>query len=266
MIVARRFVAERRRSLRWWALGVAGLVAFTVAFWPSVRGQVSFEEVYEDLPEALRAMLGASADLGITTAPGYLQGRLYGSLLPLVLLVLAIGSAVRATAGAEEDGTLEQLVTLPVTRRRLMLERVTAVAVITLIAGLLAVVVLVALGRPSGATDGIRVASLIAATSGAVALAWFHGALAFAIGAGTGRRALASGIASSTAIGGFLLQGLLAASDPPGWARWLSPWHWYLHRPAIVEGWTWPMLVLPGVGAVALVALGTLRFERRDLR
>jgi ABC-2 type transport system permease protein len=266
MIVARRFVAERRRSLRWWAIGVIGLVAFTVAFYPSVRGQASFEDVYEDLPASMRAMFGSSAEIGITSPRGYLQGRLFGSLFPVVLMVLAIGHAARATAGAEEDGTLEQLIVLPVTRRRAMLERAGATGMLIAGAGLVAFLALCLLGPPFGATDGISVSSLVAATTSAVALAWFHGAIAFAIGAATGRRALATGISSSVAVGGFLLQGLLAASDPPGWMPWLSPWHWYLGRPALVDGWTWPMVVIPAIGTAALVALGTLRFEARDLR
>jgi ABC-2 type transport system permease protein len=147
-----------------------------------------------------------------------------------------------------------------------MLERAAATGMLTAGAGLVAFVALCLLGRIFGATDGIGVFSLAAATTGAVALAWFHGALAFGIGASTGRRALATGIAASTAVGGFLLQGLLAASDPPGWTRWLSPWHWYLGSPALIEGWTWPMIIVPAIGTAALVALGTARFEARDLR
>jgi ABC-2 type transport system permease protein len=266
VIVARGFVTERRRSLRWWAIAVIGLVAFTVAFYPSVRGQASFDEVYDDLPASMRAMFGTTAGIGITSPRGYLQARLFGSLFPVVLLVLAIGSAVRATAGAEEDGTLEQLIVLPVTRRRAMLERAAATGLVTAAAGLVALLALVVLGPVFGATDGIGVSSLAAATTSAVALAWFHGALAFGIGASTGRRALASGITGAVAVGGFLLQGLLASSDPPGWALWSSPWHWYLGSPALVDGWTWPMIAIPLAATAVLVALGTARFETRDLR
>lgn len=266
MIVARRFVAERRRGLRWWLIGIVALVAFTVSFFPSVRGQASFEEVYEELPAAMRAMLGATEGLGITTAPGYLQGRLFGSLLPVVLLVLAITTATRATAGAEEDGTLEQLVILPVTRTRLHLERVAATFLITIVAGAVALVALLVLGPPFGATDGVATGDLVAAVTGATALAAFHGAVALGVGAATGRRALTSASATTLAVAGFLAQGLLAASDASDWTRWSSPWHWYLGEPAVVSGFAWPMLVLPTVGALASVGVGLHRFQRRDLR
>jgi ABC-2 type transport system permease protein len=68
------------------------------------------------------------------------------------------------------------------------------------------------------------------------------------------------------AVGGFLVQGLLAAGDPPDWTKWLSPWHWYLGRPALVDGWSWPAVAIPlGVTAI-LMAAATLSFERRDRR
>jgi ABC-2 type transport system permease protein len=266
VIIGRRFIVERRRSLLWWAAGVVGLVVFTAAFFPSVRGQVSFEEVYEDLPASLRAMLGTTAELGITSAPGYLQGRLFGSLLPVVLLVLAIGQAVRATAGAEEDGTLEQLVILPVRRRDVLLQRAASCGIVVVAITALALVATLVVSPAVGLTDGVALADLVAAFANVAALAIFHGALALCIGAVTGRRALASGVASAVAVGGFLLQGLLAASDPPGWTKWLTPWHWYLGRPALVEGWTGPALAIPLAAAAVLVVAATLSFERRDLR
>jgi ABC-2 type transport system permease protein len=266
VILGRRFIVERQRSLRWWVAGVVGLVVFTAAFFPSVRDRVSFERVYEDLPASLRAMLGTSAALGITSAPGYLQGRLFGSLLPVVLLVLAIGQGVRATAGAEEDGTLEQLVVLPVRRRDLLLQRSAACGVVVVAITAVALVTTLVVSPAVGLTDGVAVVDLVAAFANVAALAVFHGALAVCVGAATGRRGLASGVASAVAVGGFLLQGLLAASDPPGWTRWLTPWHWYLGRPALVDGWTWPAIAIPLVATVVLVAAAVLSFERRDLR
>jgi ABC-2 type transport system permease protein len=260
VIIGRRFIVERRRSLLWWAIGVVGLVVFTAAFFPSVRGQASFEEVYEDLPASLRAMLGTTAELGITSAPGYLQGRLFGSLLPVVLLVLAIGQAVRATAGAEEDGTLEQLMTLPVHRRDVLLQRAAACGIVVIAITAAAFAITLVVSPAVGLTDGVSLVHL------AAALAVVHGALALCIGAATGRRALATGVTSAVAVGGFLLQGLLAASAPPGWTRWLIPWHWYLGRPALVDGWTWAAIVIPLGLTVVFVVVATRSFERRDLR
>lgn len=266
MIIGRRFIVERRRSLLWWTAGVVGLVLFTAAFFPSVKGQASFEEVYEDLPASLRAMFGATADLGITSAPGYLQGRLFGSLLPVVLLVLAIGQGVRATAGAEEDGTLEQLMTLPVRRRDVLLQRAAACGIVVVAITAAALATTLVVGPAVGLTDGVSLVHLAAAFANVTALAIVHGALALCIGAATGRRALATGVASAVAAGGFLLQGLLAASEPPAWTKWLSPWHWYLGRPALVDGWTWAAIVIPLGLIVVLVVSATAAFERRDLR
>ncbi len=58
---AARLIRDRRRSLLWWSVGIVGLVLFTVALYPSLKGEESFNEVIEQMPEALRAMFGAVA-------------------------------------------------------------------------------------------------------------------------------------------------------------------------------------------------------------
>ena len=49
-------------------------------------------------------------------------------MVPLLLLVAAIGAGARATAGEEERGTLDLLLANPLSRRRLIAEKVAALA------------------------------------------------------------------------------------------------------------------------------------------
>ena len=89
----------RWRSLMWWAIAVIALVALSDAFYPSIAGDPSLNEVMEQIPESLRPLLGPE---DITSPVGYLASQLYLSLLPALLLVFAIGRGVAALAGRKK--------------------------------------------------------------------------------------------------------------------------------------------------------------------
>jgi beta-exotoxin I transport system permease protein len=195
--VARRWLADRRRGLAGWCLGVTGLVLFTVGFFPTVRGNEAFDKLTEQLPAGIRSLVGLSPGAPITAAPGYLHARLFSTLVPLLLLVYAIGLGARAIAGTEEDGTLELLLANPVTRPRVVLERYLANTALLVAVTAVLLVALTVSGLPIGALDGVSRTGLGGAVTGAFAIALLHGSIAYAVGAATGRRATAIAVATT---------------------------------------------------------------------
>jgi ABC-2 type transport system permease protein len=265
MIIFTRFLADRRRATLWWLAGIVALIAFTAAFWPTVRGQVSFDQVLDDMPEAMRTMFGIDTAVSISSAPGYLQGRVFATLLPVLLIINAIGLGAAALAGSEHDGTLELILANPLSRRRLFAERGLAALAMLTIPAIAAGISIAVLGAPMGLLDGVSLSGLAGATAAAFALALLFGALAFAIGAATGRRNLAVSIPAGLAVATYLLQGLLSAANAPAVALDLTPWHWYLEHNMLIEGVAPGALALPlliGAGAIAMAAP---RFGHRDL-
>ena len=266
MTIGRRFIRDCTRSTLWWSLGVLALVAFTVAFWPTVRGETSFDEIVGDLPEAMRAMFGIDAAVSIGSAPGYVHGRVFATLLPLLLITRGISLGARAIAGSEEDGTLELLLANPVRRGDVLTARLLSMIALVAVPAAVAGVALAVLGAPFDMLAGITAPRLALATLAALALGELHACIAFAIGSATGRRSVAVGAAAAVAAGGYLLQGLLAAADGPAALRNLIPWHWYLERNILLSGAPTTALVLPVVVGAAVVAVGAAVFLRRDLR
>jgi len=266
VIVAAQLLRDRRRSTLWWAVGVAAMVLLVVSIYPSVRGQPSLDQVVEDLPASVKALVGYQTDVPLSSPPGYLHGRLFASLAPVVMLVFAIGAGAQAIGGAEDAGTLEQLLANPVTRTRVLLERY--VAVVALLSALTALftLVLVIAAAAVDALDGVRIGGLLGACAGVLCLALLFGTLAFAVGAATGRRGTAVAVASATAIGGYLVQTLLSVADVLAPARYVTPWHWYLERNMLAEGAAPPAIIAPLVLAAVLLAAGWAVFVRRDLR
>ena len=266
MTMLLRLLADRRRGFRWWALGALFGIAATVGLWPSVRENRDFDRVVEDLPESIRAMIGTQADIALTSAPGYLQARLFATLLPILLLVYAISLGAGAIGTTEEDGTLQLVVTAPVTRRRLALERLAASALLLVGLAAVAVMAIVALAAPTGLLDEVSAGHIVVASWAVLAHALFHGSIAFAVGAITGRRSPAVAAAAGVAVAGYVINAVAASAHVVEPARAFSPWWWLLDRNLLVQPATALAVVLPLLLAVAVGSVGIAVFRRRDLK
>jgi ABC-2 type transport system permease protein len=264
--ILRRWLIDRRRGLAGWSLGVTGLVLFTVGFFPTVRGNEAFDQLTDQLPAGIRDLVGLTPGAPITAAPGYLHARLFSTLVPLLLLVYAIGLGSRAIAGTEEEGTLELLLAHPVTRPRVVVERYVANTALLVAVTAVLLVALVASGLPLGALDGVSWSGLAGAVTGAFAIALLHCSIAYAVGAGTGRRGTAIAAATAVAVAGYLVEGLQAVSDVIHPFRYVTPWHWYLGRNMLTGGPAPDAIAVPLVLSAVLLAASVRLFSRRDLR
>ncbi|MGH8972816.1 MAG: ABC transporter permease subunit, partial [Acidimicrobiia bacterium] len=160
-LVLARYLHDHRRSAGWWALGMAGLVVFTVAFYPSVKGNASFDELFADLPPAVRALVGAQEGIPLTSPAGYLHARLFAIMVPVLLLIFGVGAGARAIGGSEADGTLELLLANPVTRLRVAAERYLAVVLLLGVVTGALIVSLVVTGPLVGLLDGVAIPRLV---------------------------------------------------------------------------------------------------------
>ena len=266
MIVLRRFVQDRRRSLLGWSLGSAICVLLAVAFYPTMKDQPSLDEALDSMSEGMKAAIGIVEGTSLSSPEGYLHSQLFATTLPILLLILGISLGTRAIGTFEEDGQLELLLSNPVTRRQVATQRFGgAVVVLGLITAVTVVGVFV-LGRPFGVLEGIPATWVAAATIGSATLALAHLAVSFLAGCLTGRRAPALAVGATVAVGGYLIHGVLAGADAPDAVRYLSPFFWYLRTNMLVDGISPVALVLPVVVAIALAIAGVAVFERRDLR
>jgi ABC-2 type transport system permease protein len=265
MTILRRFLLDRRRSALWWTIGMVLTVASIVALWPSMKGQPDLEDITRDLPQGVQVLFGLDDAVGLTSAPGYLQSQLF-AILPILLIIFAVGLGTRAIGGAEEDGTLQLVAVAPVTRRRLALERFAAAG--ALVVGLTAIglAATLAVGAAVGIFESLSVSRVVVDTVAMAELALLHLAIAFAAGAATGRRGFAIATASAVAAGTYILHGLAASAAAIRPLRVVSPWWWFLDRNLLVHDPTFLAVVLPLLLSAGIVAYGVRAYERRDLR
>jgi ABC-2 type transport system permease protein len=258
--VLRVTLAMQRRSLLWWSIGIVVTALMFAAIYPSVRDSAQdFDRFFQDLPEALRNLVGQ--DIG--SPIGYLQSRLFNVTGPVLLLIFTIGQGARAIAGEEEDGSLDLMLATPLRRRTVLRDRAAAMLAGTALLSAVLLVALVAIGRPFGLDVGIGVLGAAVAMQGLLALAF--GAIALAIGAVTGRRSFATSGAGGFAAFSYLAYALAPTLEALAPVRPVLPFRWYLDPEPLRHGFE-PAnaLVLIAVAAVAYT-VANVGLERRDL-
>jgi ABC-2 type transport system permease protein len=258
-IVVTKTMRDQRRSLIGWSIGVAALVLVEGALWPSIRDMPNLDEFLSSYPDALKEAFNLGA---MTTGTGFLNAELYTLVLPILFLVFGISRGAKLVAGEEEAGTLEVVLVTPVSTTRLLLEKA---------AGLL--LGLCVLGAVAGGSTllasalfsmGISPSSVAAGALSMVLLGVEYGFLALAVGAATGRRSVAAGVASVAAVGAYVLYvGGLMVDSLSGWLPW-SPFHQALADGPLASGLP-ARFVLRVLGAVGVVAVATPVFARRDI-
>ena len=258
LVIARRLLAERRLLIGGVSVGAALTLALQMAMYPSLRD--SLGEMSEGLPDAFVQLIGSSE---FASPEGFLQAEAYGTMGPILIVLVAISMASSSLPGAEASGRMAMLATSSVSRRAILAGAASAVAAVSVVAGVYWVTTLV--GSSVAGLD-IAVVRLSAAALSLWLLGLSVGAVAVLVGAATGARGATVGVSATVAVGSFLVYGLLPLSDRFAWGRGVSLWYPYAANEPLVRGVD-PVhvLILLGVIAAATVA-GLLVFDRRDLR
>ncbi|KIH97937.1 hypothetical protein LP52_16580 [Streptomonospora alba] len=255
-----KFLMDSRRGIIGWMIGVAAVTALYSSFWPSMENTSEAMGAFvEQMPQLAQAM--GWGDL--STAEGYLGATVFGLLTPILISIAAIAFGTRAVAGEEEEGALELILTHPVSRYRVVVQRFAALAVFTALLGATIWVVLAALGP---ALDlGIPLAKLAAAALATALIGFCYGTLALAVGAVTGRRTHAIAGAAVLAVVGYLGNTFALQQEQLEWMRFLSPFYYALDPEPLVNGgdpgYTAVLVAVP----LVLAAAATARFARRDV-
>ncbi|HEX3812569.1 MAG TPA: ABC transporter permease subunit [Mycobacteriales bacterium] len=249
---------EARRSLFGWIVAMAGVTfMYSAAYRSLAKGKAS---VIDGYPESLRKAFNLE-DFG--SPAGYLGSTVFGLLLLLLVTVYVIITGTRAIAGDEESGLLDLLLAHPISRRRLLLERMAAMMAVLVAMGVVVLLVLLAIRGPGKLT--VDPAKLAAMTLQWVLLGCCLGSLTLLVGAATGRRSVTIGTSVVVALTGYLADSFLPQIKGLGWIRHLSPYHWYTGGEPLRNG-----LQLGGCGlligvTVLALAAAVVLLDRRDI-
>jgi beta-exotoxin I transport system permease protein len=261
--IASRSLLDQRRTLAMWALAFVAIIAMYAAIWPTVKGNTQWRQLFDTLPESYRALFTAGGQIDLSTPSGYLGVELLSFVGPTLIAIYAVVAGSAAIAGEEDRGILELTLSAPVSRTRVLAERFAALlAGITLLMAALAG----GLWLFSAIFDmGLGLAA-IAACGGALGLfGLFVGSVALAVGAATGRPALARGTAALVAVASYLVNALGQLTDALEPGRPFSPYYLVLGNDPLSNGLAAGRCLAVAAVSVALVAVAALALRRRDL-
>ncbi|MBN1172269.1 MAG: ABC transporter permease subunit [Micromonosporaceae bacterium] len=252
-------LSDARSSLLGWMIGIGLLTAMYAAYFPSMR-KPAMTEAMESYPEALKEAFNLH---DMSTGAGYLQGTVFGLLVPLVVVIFTISVGARITATDEENGTLDLLLSYPISRARLVLERCGAMLVSTLAVSLIVLLMLVVVSEP--ADLGVAVDKLAGMTLHLAMLGLCFGALAMAVGCLAGRRSMVLAAAGAIAVVGYLGDSFAPQIENLQWMQHLSPFFYYDDGSPLKEGVQWANVGVLAAVTVVFLAAGTVAFQRRDV-
>ena len=217
----------------------------------------------KQIPEELWAFVGAAGG-DMSTAEGFYEAETFGLMAPIAVMVVTAVIGARALAGEEQNRTMGLLLSNPIKRSRVVLEKALAMLVYAIAVGL-STFLGVWLGSVLGGL-GIDVGNIAATSFLATLVGLVFGTLALALSAATGRVRVAVFGTVGAALVFHLVNSFASLNDNlAAWAR-VSPFSYYLNTHPLENGMDWGNgAILAGLSVVLLIAAVVL-FQRRDLR
>jgi ABC-2 type transport system permease protein len=258
--VARIDLRLRRRSVLWFTVGVAAYTFLLVAMYPAIKSDSSLGALTADNP-TVAALLGVSGSF--TSPAGWINGNLYANFFPLMILLMTIGYGASSIAGQSETGQLGLVASIPISRARLIGEKI-LVLIALAIPLTLATLACTLLGRQYElALPGWP---LIGTTAAVLLMGIDFGLLALAIGAASGSRGLALGLTSAIAAASYLVSSL---APVVGWIRSIrgvSLFYWAVGDDQLSSGPSTGALAVLVLTGVALALAAAILIKRLDIR
>lgn len=244
-----------------WGIGIGLYCAWVLSIYPSFSQSTSLANSLNNLPPAARALVGQFSDL---TAPAGFFNLVVLTYLPLLVAIYALIQATGTLAGEEEQGIFSVLLSAPVSRARLVLDKIGGLVIGLVVVSLFAVgCVLLGIALTGISLDyGKAALAVLTALPPALVIS----AVSFLAGALLGSRAAAVGVGTLLTVGAYFLNTLGSTVD------WLKPlrglsifYQAAQSRPFDNEWGLGNLALLVGVAALAY-ALSLIVFQRRDLK
>ena len=220
-------------------------------------------EYADQLPEELWAFVG-SAGSGMSTPEGFYEVESYGLMVPISIMVVTIIVGSRGLAGEEANRTMGLLLTNPIKRRTVVLEKTYAMTSLAIAVGF-AIWAGVWLGSVLGGL-GISPVNIAAATALGTLVGLVFGGIALVLSAATGRVRIATFGTIGIALAMFLINSIAILNDTVGSLAKFTPFGYYLSNEPLTNGMDWGNGLTLLVTFVVLVMAAVFLFDRRDLR
>ncbi len=252
---------QRRWSIVWWCVGVISLVVITMVFYPTIHNQAdSLNKSFGGLSNNTLALFGGT---DFFSPVGYLNSQLVYLMFPLLLTILGVGLGSSLIGRDETDGTIESLLSRPISRTKLLSSKALAGALIVFIVASIGSAFIIAMARVVHL--GIPLGNIVLVCTACYLLVLTFSAVAFLLAA-TGRgRAAALGIAGAYTIGGYIFGSLASTIHWLKTPSLIFPYHYYRSADILRGDFNWSSIWFFTIFIIGCLLLSWLSFRRRDL-
>lgn len=242
------------------SIGLSAFSALYAAFFPSFTNNLDLEEYIEALPPLFVEAFGLRA---FNTIEGFLATELYQFAWVILLGLYLAYSAASLVAGDVEDGRIDLLLALPVSRGRIVGEKflslVPTVLILNVVVAAVTWVATRLIGYPIGTADLVVVHAL------SLPYLFACAAIGLAFSVLVDRESIAQRAAMGSVFGLFLLESVVATTDYEVVGA-VAPMRYYDPTAILVDG-TWDLAgaaILTGA-TLLLVFASQQYFRRKDV-
>lgn len=253
---------DKRFFLFGWTIGFAAIAALLASFYPAMHQDGSLDSLLESMPAAFQGLIGSLADL--SRFDTYIASQLFDIRMPLIAGIMAIILGIGLSVNDEEKGELRTILSMPIGRTKLFIQKwlamltIMIVVVLGMVAGVYAVLPFIDIAsiEPEVMVRLSAMTLLIMAT---------FGTIPFAVGFATGRRAAATGLSILTIIGSFILSTFGQAVDWLGDYEKLSLLHYFPAVEIAKNGIELRDVLVFAIVTLVLLVVSVVVFRRRDV-
>ncbi|MHB0914127.1 MAG: ABC transporter permease subunit [Thermoleophilia bacterium] len=259
----RRTFSDRRISLPIYAAGVAAYSIMILAIWPSMSSNLeTLEQLWANYPEAIRSMFGGN--ISIATFDGFLTLEYFSLIWVIIVFAFSISVATASVAGEIEKGTMELLLSQPISRRSIIMTRMSfhLIGLLIIIAATMAPIVAIA---PLIDAEIDRT-GLLALSFSSLLFYLALGSLAFLLSSVLSDRGRAVFICVGILIASYAIDILSAFNDTIERVNFLSLFNYYdPYRYLHDVSFAWGDLTVLAILGIVCTAGAILWFDRRDI-
>ncbi|MGI9050177.1 MAG: ABC transporter permease subunit [Rubrobacteraceae bacterium] len=249
------------RSVAIWGVAFGALGVMMVAIFPGIASGPGLQQMTDALPQGLMKAVGVEDMSSMVTIKGFLDAEIFGLVLPLALPFFAILAAAGAIAGAEENGTIDVLMSNPLPRWQLVVAYFVSTAVS--LAGILAIFGLILWGSALFIEAKLPIGAVAEGVFGAWPLALFFGGLAMLASAIVHRGMIAVGVAGGVLFVMYFLNVVSDLVENLEFLKYFSAIHYY--GAPLTDGIDWASFAILTGAALVLATAAVFAFRRRDI-
>lgn len=253
---------QRRWSIFWWSFAVFGLIFINMIFYPSFKDQAAeLQKSFANIPDSISQFIGGT---DFFSPIGFLNSQIYYLMLPMILIILAIGLGGSLLAREEQDKTIDALLSRSISRTKLMSAKVLSGLVVISLVGLVGLLTTIATARIVDLV-GVPITHIMLATLVCFLLVLSFGAISFTFTALGKARAASIGIGTAIAVGSYVITSLAGTVDWLKLPSKLLPFHHYQSEAILRGNYNWVnalyfLLIISVCGLTSWWA-----FRRRDI-